>query len=87
MKIDITDEERKILITAAQLNLEYWLYEANACEYYREILGALIILDKLWPSKVYYIQDFHKILKEHNFKVGLDDFYKVFPNYLEYVEV
>lgn len=87
MNIDITNTERKILITAAQLNLEYWLYEANACEYYREILGALIILDKLWPSKVYYIQDFHKILKEHNFKVGLDDFYKVFPDYIQCVEV
>jgi hypothetical protein len=83
MKIEISNTEKNLFIDAAYINLDYWIYEADAREYYNEIFGTLIILSKLDTSVnfKYYQEDFYKEIKQS--EELLEKFNEIFPDFKE----
>ena len=83
MKIEVSNTEKSMFIYSAYINLNYWIYEADAREYYNEILGTLIILCKLDENDFaeQYKKDFYKLIKSSN--DILKEFYIAFPDFKE----
>lgn len=53
MIIELNDKEAKVFIDATCLNLDYWVLESDTCDYYREILGSLIIFKKVGQYDIF----------------------------------
>lgn len=81
MKIEVSNTEKILFIDAAYLNLDYWIYEADACEYCAEIFGTLVILAKLDTSINFkdYQKDFYRKIKQS--EELLQKFNEIFPDF------
>lgn len=79
MKIYISDKEKMLLVDTALSNLDYWMYEADHREFYREIIGALVILDKLNTGDIaeHYIKEYYNLLKGNSCVRGSQMFSRI----------
>ena len=89
MKIEITDREVKIFVDAARLNLDYWIFEAEACEYYEEILGTLVVLKKVGPQDTFYecLREAYSIFKRRGSNKVINLAQELFPGLIQNAEL
>jgi hypothetical protein len=89
MKIEITDREVKVFVDAAYLNLDYWIFEANACEYYKEILGTLVVLKKVGPQDTFYeyLRKAYSVFKRRGSTKVVHSAQELFPELIRKVEL
>jgi len=85
MIIELNDKEVGVFIDATCLNLDYWIFEAEACEYYREILGSLIILKKVGQYDVFheYLREAYKVFKRRGSNKVISLAQELFPELIE----
>ena len=85
MIIELNDKETAVFIDATCLNLDYWVFESNACEYYREILGSLIILKKVGQYDVFneYLREAYKVFKRRGSTKIIHLAQELFPELIE----